>query len=148
MTDTQAQTQAEQDAAAAAADTQAQTQAEQDAAAAAADTQAQTQAEQDAAAAAAQAQPSPLERVSQAFDGFTTTVQGLGNAKAEAANRGTTTEQLRQRLAQSRTREEEQLAQAEARETEADSSVGSMRTNAVSGTDALISALKDFRTSL
>ena len=96
----------------------------------------------------AQAQPSPLDRVSQAFDGFTTNVQALENARAEAANRGTTTEQLRQRLAQARARDEEQLAQAEARETEATETVGSMRTGAVGSTDALISALQDFRASL
>ena len=74
-------------------------------------------------------------------------MQGLENAKAEAASRGTTTEQLRQRLAQARARDEE-LAQAEARETEAESSVGSMRSSAVSGTNGLISALQDFRALL
>ena len=115
-------------------------------------TQAQTQAEQDAAAAAlaaqSQAQPSPLDRVSQAFDGFTTNVQALGNAKTEAASRGTTTEQLRQRLAQARARDEEQLTQAETHEAEAGKSVGSMRTVAVSSTDGLIAALQGFRASL
>ena len=111
-----------------------------------AETQAQAQAGQDPPPAEAQLEP--LDRVSRAFDGFTTTVQGLEAARAEATNRGTTTEQLRQRLAQARARDEEQLDQAEQREAEASSAVGEQRTGAVGATDALISALQDFRASL
>ena len=94
------------------------------------------------------AQASPLDLVSRAFEGFTGSVQTLEDARAEAVTRGATTEQVRQRLAQARAREEEQLAQAEARETEAAGAVDSMRRSAVGSTDALISALQDFRASL
>ena len=106
------------------------------------------QTQQDPPPEAQAAQASPLDRVSRAFEGFTGSVQTLEDARAEAVTRGATTEQVRQRLAQARAREEEQLAQAEVRETEAAGAVDSMRRSAVGSTDALISALQDFRASL
>ena len=75
-------------------------------------------------------------------------MQGLQDAKAEAGNRDAAAEQLRQRLAQARAREEEQLAQAEARTAEATTAVSAQRAGAVPATDAVISALQDFRSSL